>query len=509
MKKNFLYSVMALFAVLFASCSQEEIVSGTGVGQNGQVTITVGVPGEKTHTRAMSEIGNTVRRCIMQVVNASTGVAIEGEGMRQTAKVTGEKVTFTFQEPKDNYKCLFWADYVAKEPTSEGVWTDNFYATTDLTNITQKMTKNVMFNAPACDAFCGAMEKGNTSITLKRPFSKIILKTDDPSAFEDYNRITISNFNVPDGYNVLNKTTAATKAIRLEETDMADVVNGVFASFFAFAPISETEVTTDMTITISSTSNSKEPIQAKVTSLPTDENKIVNLNIKNTAGQATVEVSFGDEFDNKPTEPANPNAIAVGSYINAEGKVVTDANDAIAVVFAMAEGKADYSTYADSKKAKAYAISLDKVTNRVAVGDLSSFNLAITNDDAEGYSGFAFDAALKAKLGSITSDQSKLFNAYYTAVLPNLSGNNLSSWYIPSTGQLTDALKLDNETLKANLQAAYSGNFYCATSSVALYKEVNSVFGVLYKRAEEIADAPGGLQATTSALIFPVLTIFE
>ena len=54
MKKNFLYSVMALFVILLASCSQEEIISENS--GNGKITVSVGVPGGATTRAGMPEV---------------------------------------------------------------------------------------------------------------------------------------------------------------------------------------------------------------------------------------------------------------------------------------------------------------------------------------------------------------------------------------------------------------------------------------------------------------------
>ena len=53
MKKNFLYSLLAVFGMLFASCCQVEIVSTSGTGSNdGMVRLSVNVSDEALVTRA-------------------------------------------------------------------------------------------------------------------------------------------------------------------------------------------------------------------------------------------------------------------------------------------------------------------------------------------------------------------------------------------------------------------------------------------------------------------------
>lgn len=516
MKKNFLYSVMALFVILLASCSQEEIISENS--GNGKITVSVGVPGGATTRAGMPEVENMTRRCIMQVVDAD-GTAIEGEEMRQTVTVTGDKVNFSFTEPEGEYSVVFWADYVTN------IAKDNCYNTTTLPNVTLAHNKNTMFTA-AGDAFCGKMAKGgSTSIVLKRPFNKIVVGSTNKEAFGECKEIQITEFAVPDGYNIMSKTCSATKNIKRERIAMNDATAGEWTSFFVFAPSNQTDTKLDLPIMLYKEGDATETPSIKFTastSAPTDENMIGSMDIPNIpetpAEKVDVEISFDDKFTNddstKPEEPVVPGEMKVGSYINVAGEVVTDAANAVAVIFAMADGKADNSTYPDNKKAKAYAISLNKVTSRLAIGNLSSLTLEVTTDNENAYSGFAFDAALKGKCGNLTTEQSKLLNAYYSATLPTLTGANLSTWYIPSKTQLNDALSLDNATLKTNLKAAYTSNYYCLSSSVAEYtpKEggsaYNSVCGVLYNNNEGVVSKTEACGATTSAFIFPCLTIF-
>lgn len=510
MKKNYLFSVVVLLTALFASCSQEEILSENKSGENGLVTVTVGMPEGKVNTRAMPEYDGFVRRCIMQVVNATSGVAIEGDGMRQTVPVEADKVSFTFPKPEEEYKVLFWADYVKGDISVE-----NAYKTADLQNVLMSFNRGEnVFNQPAADAFCGVLASGESSVVLKRPFTKVVLKTSTPADFEGYDEIAIGNFDVPDGYNVFNKTTAATKAIRLEKTTMIDSSTGDWTNFFVFAPVSEAVHATNMVITLTkSTDASAEPLKVTITELKLDDNMILNLDVKKEAEKVTVDVTFDDEFENggsTPEQPETPGELAVGSYINAAGEVVTSETEAVAVVFAMAEGKTDNSVYGDENKAKAYAISLQNATGgRRVLGNLSSFQLELTADD---YSGFSFDAALKTKLGTVTTENSALFGTYYAATLPELTGAKLSAWYIPSKAQLTDALVLDNAALKKALKEAHNSDYFIASSSVSEITDgttYNTIICTMYDVTAETASTSKPQKHTTSVVIFPVLTIFE
>lgn len=438
MKKNFLYSAMAAFIMLFASCSQEEIVSENN-GSNGKVTIMVGVPGENAATRAMPEVAGKIRRCIMQVVDAN-GAALTDEGMKQVAEVTSDKVTFSFTEPKDvEYSVVFWADY-ANAATLDGK-SDYIYNTTSLPTISYQNNKNTMFTA-AGDAFCGKIAKGTTNATLKRPFNKIVVGSTNTEAFSGYTHIAIGNFNVPDNYNVFNQTvTGATKAIRLEKTEMNNTTTGEWAYFYIFASVSETATELSLPITLSKgEADTAEKIEfTATTTLPADDNMIGNMNIPNIPEEKTtidVEVSFDDTFGNEPAEPVDPSVIKVGSYINAKGEAVTTAGEAVAIVFATEvlnkDVPANYPEAFQNKTIKGYAVAISNATAArqaiIAAGETLTFEMpnAPTN-------GTQTTEALLTGIGS-----NKAFTTTYNDWTGNktLNSENLSGWYIPTYDQL-------------------------------------------------------------------------
>ena len=497
MKKNFLFSTLAACSLLFAACGQEDILSDQE--SNKVVSINVAVPGATT--RAMPEVADKTRRCIMQVVNAE-GIAIEGENMRQTVAVTGDNISFTFAEPKEEYQVVFWADYVTD------LEKDLIYNTTNLPAISYAQNKNNMFTA-AGDAFCGVVAKGETSATLKRPFNKVNIRTENMELVKDYTHITIGNVSVPDAYNILTKTCGDTpKGVRLEKTAMTDAANGEWVSLYVFAPVNTGAIELEFPITLSKGEEATEEdiiFKAKATNVPLDANNLANMNInKIPAKEITVKVEIDSEFN----KPVDPNALAIGNLINAAGEKVTDAADAVAVVYALPEdGITDNSNYGEGKTVKAYAIALNHVgKGRKTAGDLSSFQLAVT---AEEFSGYAFTAALKEK--NITAEQSALLGGFIAndGVI-ELTGQNLSSWYIPSKTQLEIALAHDNATLQANLKAGHTGNYYIASSSVVTGKEnTNTITGALYNITDGKVQKYEAMGANASAHIFPALTIFN
>ena len=438
MKKNFLYSVMALFVILLASCSQEEIISENS--GNGKITVSVGVPGGATTRAGMPEVETMTRRCIMQVVNAD-GTAIEGEEMRQTVTVTGDKVSFSFTEPEGEYSVVFWADYVTN------ITKDNCYNTATLPNVTLAHNKNTMFTA-AGDAFCGKMAKGgSTSIVLKRPFNKIVVGSTNTEAFSEYKEIQITEFAVPDGYNIMSKTCSATKNIKREKIAMNNATAGEWTSFFVFAPSNQTDTKLELPIMLYKEGDTADAPSIKFTasaSAPTDENTIGSMDIPNIpetpANKVDVEISFDDKFTNdgstKPEEPVTPGEIAVGSYINAAGEVVTDAANAVGIVFALealnGDVAANYPETLKSKTIKGYAVAISNATPArqqvIAAGETLTFTMPENPTNGT--------QTTEALLNGIGSGKA-FVTTYNTWVSEHaLTGANLSAWYIPTFDQL-------------------------------------------------------------------------
>lgn len=515
MKKNFLYAVIAVFALFFAACSQEELLSNES--GNKQVSLTVNVPGAIPNTRANMEVSGYTMRCIMEILDAS-GTKI-GEQKIETVDATTGKATFTFEKPDGAAKYLFWADYL-----KDG---NSFYKTGDLQNIAYSLNKtNDLFNNAASDAFCAHVSDDNlgANVTLKRPFTRLAVKISDLANAEmtNLNKINPSIFA---GTNFSVATGTATTAVNIgtaSDSYVEALAEGEFAFYcFVFAyPTGETKTSTikftsDTDATGKSLSISADQMQGLgantsvnlVPNKPEDPSKEITVEvvIDNTFKDGTQPENPGT--GEEPEEPVTSGELAVGSYINAAGEVVTDASQAVAVVFALADGKTDNSDYGTGKTAKAYAVALEQKTGRVAMGDLASFSLETTADDSEAYSGYKFDAALKAKLGSVTTEQSKLFNAYYTASLTELTGENLSSWYIPTKTQLADALQCEQmKDILAEFPATGSGAFIGATSSV----NNGLVLGVTYTIGTQAISGTGSpINSNASAIILPILTIFE
>lgn len=108
MKKNFLYSMVALFVCLFTACSQEEIVSQAGQNDS-KVRLSVKVPAAGPIARAALDVEGYTMQCIMELVGADGQVIADS---RQTVTVTNGAAHFEFDKPSGEYTCLFWAEYL-------------------------------------------------------------------------------------------------------------------------------------------------------------------------------------------------------------------------------------------------------------------------------------------------------------------------------------------------------------------------------------------------------------
>ena len=442
MKKNFLYSVMALFAILLASCSQEEIISENS--GNGKVTVSVGVPGGATTRAGMPNVDGVTRRCIMQVVDGN-GTAIEG--LKETKEVTGETVTFSFDAPDGDYSVVFWADYVTN------LSSDYIYSTEQLPIIGYKGTKNNMF-ANAGDAFCGKIAKGATSTILKRPFNKIVVGSTNKDVFGGYTHIAIGSFNVPTGYSIMDGTcgnieSTQSAPIRLEKKAINNAETGEWAYFYIFPAVNQTATDLDLNITLSKGAEDtaeKTSFVATIKSMPTDANTIGNVNIPeipttpDKPAKVDVEISFDDKFTNggstEPENPVAPSEMKVGSYINAAGEVVADATNAVGIVFALealnGDVAANYPEAPQSKTIKGYAVAISNAApgrqQIIAANETLSFTMPKNPTN-----GTQTTEALLTGIGT-GKDFVTTYNTWVSK--HTLTGVNLSAWYIPTIDQL-------------------------------------------------------------------------
>lgn len=448
MKKNFFYSVMAAFTLLFmAACSQEKIISSNETN-GGKVVLSVNVSGATPDTRAVADVDGYVMRCIMEAVD-SEGTVIEGTRMVQP--VTAGKATFEFEKNASAANYLFWADYV--EGTDINDAKKVVYNAETLTNITYRLNKtNGLFNNPAADAFCATVATDDLagSVTLKRPFTRIAVKTADVDAL-GLTGLTHINPNLYAGAGFNVATGKATTKGQLQATVDSYVpvlTDGEFA-FYCYVLATVADETRISAITFSNEDGTSKSIQLTSDQMKSlQSNTSVSLKPSEEPGddKIKVEVVIDDAFEGEETDPEEPQPageLKVGAYINAQGEVVAEATDAVAVVFSMAiSGTDDTSaSYGESyapKTIKAYAVALGNATPRMNLTASDAEAFPTLTASATTFQGFtATDYLLNSATGVCKDFTGGVYTSYKTWLESNsVSGANISSWYIPTYKQL-------------------------------------------------------------------------
>ena len=440
MKKSLLFSAMALSLGLL-SCNQEdmsdvETVTGT------PVTVSVEVPGvlsgSESRTLPAAPAGHKLR-CIM-VVDYNTVADVR---MEQVAgeTVVNDKFRFTFTPAEDDYTCLFWADYVDEgTAASDGKYTDKYYNTTDLTNVTYKVSDNTVFNNPACDAFFGKSLAASPNAVLKRPFVKL--------SFKDKNRETVQaapslsvTYTVPSGFNVKDNTVSASsnQEIKLTAAAPADKDNGIWFYNYVFAPANVNKLGN-----ILMTVDGKE-VTINTESLVLTQNYDITASIDFASGNgnANVDVDIDDEFN-------DPDAPKVGQFMQKNGSFsdTYDAENSVAIVFAAGPKGGDVATnygQPDGTKIWGYAMGLSS-TARTAIqneaNDQTFPDLKSLNGEApwqlDDYNGYTYTTNLRSVMGGYSSQLMTVFDTWKQENA--LTGVNVSEWYIPSARQLLDLI---------------------------------------------------------------------
>lgn len=443
MKKSLLFSAMALSLGLL-SCNQEdmsdvETVTGT------PVTVSVEVPGalsgSESRTLPAAPEGHQLR-CIM-VVDYKTAADVRMEQVAGETMVN-EKFRFTFTPAEEDYTCLFWADYVDEgTAASDGKYTDKYYNTADLTNVTYKVADNTVFNNPACDAFFGHSLASSPNAVLKRPFVKLSFKDQKHETVQNASSLSVT-YTVPSGFSVKDNTVSgnSNQEIKLTAAAPADKDNDIWFYNYVFAPanvnklggilmtVNEEEVTKEVTI--------------NTESLVLTQNYDITASIDFASGDGNVDVDvdIDDEFN-------DPDAPKVGQFMQKDGTFsdIYSAENSIAIVFAAGSKEGDdvATKYGqpDGTKIWGYAMGLSSVkraalTTAETPLDLTSYGIA-SPWAADDYNGYVYTQQLEAATASLGTDLMPAYNEWKTANSVSAI-TNVSGWYIPSARQLLDVM---------------------------------------------------------------------
>lgn len=440
MKKSLLFSAMALSLGLL-SCNQEdmsdvETVTGT------PVTVSVEVPGalsgSESRTLPAAPEGHQLR-CIM-VVDYNTAADLR---MEQVARETmvNEKFRFTFTPAEEDYTCLFWADYVDEGAVaSDGKYTDKYYNTEDLTNVTYKVLDNTVFNNPACDAFFGHSLAGSPNAVLKRPFVKLSFKDKDHETVQNASSLSVT-YTVPSGFSVKDNTVSGSsnQEIILTTAAPADKDNDIWFYNYVFAPANVNKLPGNIQMTV----DEKKDVMINTESLVLTQNYDITASIDFASGDGNVDVDvdIDDEYN-------DPNAPKVGQFMQKDGSFsdIYSAENSIAIVFAAGRKGGDVAAnygQPDGTKIWGYAMGLSSVKRAALSKDKEPFDLTsygIESPWAAGdYNGYKYTQQLETATASLGTALMPAYNEWKTANSVS-EITNVSGWYIPSARQLLDVM---------------------------------------------------------------------
>ena len=189
-------SLIALMAILIASCSEQQPGTGMEVGGTKTLTFRLTTDGQaQTRAPAPSVTGHKLEY-ILQVLDAG-GSILSGYTQRV------ETGTFDVTLPLGvAYTCLFWAQYI---PDAGGG--SEFFDTDDLKAVA---LKKPLTAEDQCQAFCAtasvaaADEALTQTVVMKRAVAQVNIKSD--TQMTGYSKLTAAYTNVPNTFNVLDNT---------------------------------------------------------------------------------------------------------------------------------------------------------------------------------------------------------------------------------------------------------------------------------------------------------------
>lgn len=438
MKKSLLFSAMALSLGLL-SCNQEdmsdvETVTGT------PVTVSVEVPGalsgSESRTLPAAPEGHQLR-CIM-VVDYNTAADVRMEQVAGETMVN-EKFRFTFTPAEEDYTCLFWADYVDGTTESDGKYTDKYYNTADLTNVTYKASDNTLFNNPACDAFFGHSLAGSPNAVLKRPFVKLSFKDKNSETVQAASSLSVT-YTVPSGFSVKDNTVSGSsnQEIILTASAPADKNNDIWFYNYVFAPENVNKLPGNIQMTVD-----EKDVTINTESLVLTQNYDITASIDFASGDdnVNVDVDIDDEYN-------DPNAPKVGQFMQKDGTFsdTYDVENSVAIVFAAGPKGGDVATNygkSDGTKIWGYAMGLSSVARKAFTTtetplDLTSYGIA-SPWAAGDYNGYKYTQQLETATASLGAALMSAYNEWKTANSVS-EITNVSGWYIPSARQLLDVM---------------------------------------------------------------------
>ena len=194
--RNLLMSLIALMAILIASCSEQQPGTGMEAGGTKTLTFRLTTDGQAQTRAAAPSVTGYKLEYILQVLDAG-GSILSGYTQRV------ETGTFDVTLPLGvAYTCLFWAQYI---PNAGGG--SEFFDTDDLKAVA---LKKALTADDQCQAFCAtasvaaADEALTQTVVMKRAVAQVNIKSD--TQMTGYSKLTAAYTNVPNTFNVLDNT---------------------------------------------------------------------------------------------------------------------------------------------------------------------------------------------------------------------------------------------------------------------------------------------------------------
>lgn len=466
MKKNFIYLAMTLLVGLFSSCSQEETVDASA-SQSKLFSITAELPTEyRANTRAIPAVENHYLRCILEITDTD-GNRVHREEKLGTDATDG-KLSFSFAiEAAGTYNYRMWADFIdangqGKDPVT-GQYTDKFFHTEDLTNITV-IDPAALYNTDACDAFSGhgSFEKGQAtienplSVTLIRPFAKLIVSDKSKESFDKCTTVSVSQ-EMPAGFDVSTGTVSSEMVTATlpasaplgtgtqtgETYDLELFSCYIFADDDALGEIAMTFVTTDGGREIAIPANV--PVKKNTRTL------VRGYLVAESQNNGQIDTDFGEwnpDLDNGDVEPTEPTVNPeIGDYYYSDGtyssELKEDANNpCIGIVFATKAIDGDAaSAYGEYTSIKGYVMALESAPTNTrkafCIKEMSETidftGLELTKAGYENTKALLADSRYTGH-----TDSYPVIADFITFRDATATPEKSSGWYIPSIGQLKE-----------------------------------------------------------------------
>lgn len=520
MKKSILFPALALSVGLF-SCSQEDL-SGNASQSDQPVTVTVQLPDNvagRASSRYIPSASDDAHqlRCILYVTNSDGSWSERIEKVESEA--VGETFSFTFT-PQDanDYKCMFWADFIEDDAAvtgdgNEKKYADLYYNTQSLPAVTYNTgvtTDGSLFNNDDCDAYCGTIANGAAlSVELKRPFAKVSI-SDKGDAVSAASSISVSGYGVYNGFNIETNEVVGESETVISCSDIAPVkTDNVFFFNYLFVGNKNELPDADGNISMTVDGTTKE---INVSDIILTANTKVNGSLDWANAPSDGSVSITVDIAGDWEEAADPNAPQVGDYYYSDGTwsaSLDGTKTVVGVVFATADGDA----------------SSDAVANypEVTFADNTIHGWVIAAQDMSGSprfveTGHGSQSAIEGIEG-VGTGESDILGYKNTLAWPNnaltnlaegtelgtyVAINNISSfaleapsassgWYLPAVGQLVclyNAYYAGESKVLASLSALENGalnttsNRYYWSSTADTDTDPYSVYRVTFNAEE-------------------------